>query len=87
MTANNRMTNNAAARRDLALGAVVALLLGAVTMVFPQFARPGNLSQVLDDSAILILLALGQMLVMLTRGIDLSVAANLALSGDRKSVV
>src|SRR5690606_15578617 len=34
-----------------------------------------------DDSAILILLALGQMLVILTRGIDLSIAANLALSG------
>jgi rhamnose transport system permease protein len=76
-----RMTNNSAARRDLALGFIVVLLLGSVTAAFPQFARPGNLAEVLDDSAILILLALGQMLVILTRGIDLSVAANLALSG------
>lgn len=75
------MIQNSAARRDLALGAIVVLLLGSVTTAFPQFARPGNLAEVLDDSAILILLALGQMLVILTRGIDLSIAANLALSG------
>lgn len=75
------MTQNSAARRDIALGFIVVLLLGVVTAAFPQFARPANLAEVLDDSAILILLALGQMLVILTRGIDLSVAANLALTG------
>lgn len=75
------MIQNATARRDLALAVIVVLLLGAVTAAFPQFARPGNLAEILDDSAILILLALGQMLVILTRGIDLSIAANLALSG------
>jgi rhamnose transport system permease protein len=75
------MINNSAARRDLALGFIVVLLLASVTMAFPQFVRPANLAEVLDDSAILILLALGQMLVILTRGIDLSIAANLALSG------
>ncbi len=67
--------------RDLSLGVLTLLLIGAVTIVFPQFAQPHNLAQVLDDSSILILLALGQMLVILTRGIDLSVAANLALCG------
>lgn len=72
---------NPAARRDLALGVIVVLLLASVTAAFPQFARPANLAEILDDSAILILLALGQMLVILTRGIDLSIAANLALSG------
>src|ERR1044072_4209415 len=76
-----RMTQNSAARRDIALGFIVLLLFGLVTAAFPQFARPGNLGEVLDDSAILILLALGQMLVILTRGIDLSIAANLALTG------
>jgi rhamnose transport system permease protein len=75
------MFQNSAARRDLALGVIVVLLLGSVTAAFPQFAHPGNLAEVLDDSAILILLALGQMLVIVTRGIDLSIAANLALSG------
>jgi rhamnose transport system permease protein len=76
-----QMIQNSTTRRDLALAAIVVLLLGTVTAAFPQFARPGNLADILDDSAILILLALGQMLVILTRGIDLSIAANLALSG------
>ena len=71
----------ASRQHDLALGIITLLLIGAVTIAFPQFARPRNLAEVLDDSAILILLAMGQMLVILTRGIDLSVAANLALSG------
>jgi len=39
------------------------------------------LKSVLDDTSILILLALAQMPVLLTRSIDLSVAANLALTG------
>ncbi|MFL6619987.1 MAG: ABC transporter permease [Povalibacter sp.] len=57
------------------------ILFAVVTASFPQFAQPGNIAEILDDSSILILLALGQMLVILTRAIDLSVAANLALSG------
>ncbi|HEU4602670.1 MAG TPA: ABC transporter permease [Steroidobacteraceae bacterium] len=68
-------------RRDAVLAAVVVVLFGAVAARFPAFAAPANVAQLLDDSAILILLALGQMLVILTRGIDLSVAANLAFTG------
>jgi rhamnose transport system permease protein len=67
--------------RDLALAGMTLILFGVITASFPQFARPTNVAEILDDSAILILLALGQMLVILTRGIDLSIAANLALSG------
>lgn len=67
--------------RDAGLGALTLLLLGLVTAAFPGFVRPANLLGVLDDTALLILLALGEMLVLLTRGVDLSVAANLALSG------
>jgi len=52
-----------------------------VSTRFPQFVTPTNLKSVLDDTSILILLALAQMPVLLTRSIDLSVAANLALAG------
>lgn len=69
------------ARRDLGLAAFTVALVGAVTATFPGFASPANLAGLLDDTAILILLALGQMLVILVRGIDLSLAANLALCG------
>ena len=69
------------ARRDLKLALLTLALLVAVTITFPGFATPRNLAGVLDDTAILIMLALGQMLVIVVRGIDLSVAANLALCG------
>jgi rhamnose transport system permease protein len=68
-------------RRDLAFAGLTLLLLVAVTAAFPGFATPRSLAGLLDDTAILIMLALGQMLVILVRGVDLSVAANLALCG------
>jgi len=69
------------ARRDFAFAGLTLLLFVAVTAAFPAFAAPRNLASLLDDTSILIMLALGQMLVILVRGIDLSVAANLALCG------
>jgi rhamnose transport system permease protein len=69
------------ARRDLKLALLTLALLAAVIFAFPGYAAPRNLAGVLDDTAILIMLALGQMLVILVRGIDLSMAANLALCG------
>jgi rhamnose transport system permease protein len=68
-------------RRDLSLASLTLLLVAAVSVEFPGFAAPRHLASVLDDTAILIMLALGQMLVILARGVDLSVAANLALCG------
>src|SRR3954464_15510203 len=72
---------HALGNRDVALAVMTLILFAVVTASFPQFAQAGNIAEILDDSSILILLALGQMLVILTRAIDLSVAANLALSG------
>lgn len=69
------------ARRDLKMALLTLALLVAVTVAFPGFAAPRSLAGVLDDTSILIMLALGQMLVIVVRGIDLSVAANLALCG------
>jgi len=69
------------ARRDIAFAVLTAVLFLAVTLAFPGFAAPRNLAGLLDDTAILIMLALGQMLVIMGRGIDLSIAANLALCG------
>jgi rhamnose transport system permease protein len=70
-----------ATRRDLAFGALTLLLFAAVTVAFPRFIEPSNVAGLLDDTALLIMLALAQMLVILVRGIDLSIAANLALCG------
>lgn len=67
--------------RDVGLFIITLLLLGGVALKFPGFVSPKSLAELLDDTAILVLLALGQMLVLLTRAVDLSVAANLALTG------
>jgi rhamnose transport system permease protein len=67
--------------REALLVAVIAALLAVIASRFPSFVTPGNLARVLNDTAPLIILAVGQALVILTRCIDLSVAANLALTG------
>ncbi len=69
-----------ASREALLMGAII-VLLGLVAMRFPSFITPVNLASVFNDTSPLILLAIGQMVVILTKCIDLSVAANLALTG------
>jgi rhamnose transport system permease protein len=67
--------------REAILLAVLVALVAAISVRFAQFAAPSSLANVFNDTAILIILALGQMIVILSRCIDLSVAANLALTG------
>lgn len=67
--------------REVLLTGAIILLLGIIATRFPAFIAPSNLANVFNDTAPLILLAVGQMIVILTRCIDLSVAANLALTG------
>ncbi|MDB6180472.1 ABC transporter permease [Paracoccus fistulariae] len=67
--------------RELILAFAILALLIAIAARFPGFVTPRNLAKVFTDTSPLILLALGQMIVILTRCIDLSVAANLALCG------
>ncbi len=67
--------------REAALAILIALMIAGVAAYAPAFATPGSLLGVLDDTAFLFMLAVGQTMVLLTRGIDLSVAANLALTG------
>ena len=67
--------------RELLLALILAALVGLIALRFPAFARPANLANVVNDTAILVMLALGQAAVILTRCIDLSVAATLALTG------
>jgi rhamnose transport system permease protein len=67
--------------REIWLGLAIIFLLVIVTARFPRFAQPQNLLTIFNDTSILMMLALGQMAVILTRSIDLSMAANLALTG------
>ncbi len=60
--------------------ALIALLLAAAALRTPGFVAPGNLRQQLVLASYLAVIAGGQTLVILTGGIDLSVAWNLNLS-------
>lgn len=67
--------------REMLLVVAIVALVALIALRFPPFVAPANLTNVYNDTSILIILALGQMAVILTRCIDLSMAANLALSG------
>lgn len=67
--------------REVILGSAILVLLILIASRFAGFVAPSNLANVFNDTAPLIILALGQMIVILTRCIDLSAAANLALTG------
>ena len=66
----------------LRLGPLLILLLIVLVLSYlsPVFFTAGNLGNVLAQSSAIAILAIGQLLVILTRGIDLSVGSNLALS-------
>ena len=68
-------------RREWLLLAIIAAIALAVGARAPVFLTWRNGLDIANDSAILAILVMGQMLVLLTRGIDLSVASNLALTG------
>ena len=67
--------------REVQLALILVVLVGIVGARAPVFLTGKSIDSLLTDSAILVMMALAQMLVILTRGIDLSVAANLALCG------
>ncbi len=68
-------------KREGALLLIIVLIALAVGSRAPVFLTWRNGMDIANDSAILAILVMGQMLVLLTRGVDLSVASNLALTG------
>lgn len=68
-------------QREPLLAAMIVLLVLAVGLRAPTFLSAASLANLVTDSTLLVMLALTQMLVIVTRGVDLSVASNLALSG------
>jgi ribose transport system permease protein len=59
---------------------ILMLLIAVVAIVTPAFLKPINLGNILAQTSVIAIVAMGQQLVILTRGIDLSVGSNLALS-------
>ncbi|TYL48786.1 ABC transporter permease [Marinomonas sp. IMCC 4694] len=67
--------------REGVLSIIVLAMFFGVGVISPDFISLSNSVSIFNDTSILIMLALGQMLVILTRCIDLSVAANVAFTG------
>jgi ribose transport system permease protein len=61
--------------------AVAAALLGIIFLLRPGFASPTSLTALFQESALLGLICMGQTLVVLSGGLDLSVPSVLAASG------
>ena len=68
-------------RREWLLLLIIVVIALGVGARAPVFLTLRNGMDIANDSAILAILVMGQMMVLLTRGIDLSVASNLALTG------
>ena len=68
--------------RLLNIGPILILILLAiiVSLLTPNFLKPINLGNIIAQIAVIATVAIGQHLVILTRGIDLSVGSNLALA-------
>jgi ribose transport system permease protein len=68
--------------RLLAIGPllILVLLVAIVSLLSPNFLKPINIGNILAQTAVIAIVAIGQQLVILTRGIDLSVGANLAFA-------
>lgn len=67
--------------REIGLLAFIVAIMLFTQWKNPNFLTFENIDDLLANAAILGILALGMMLVIITRGIDLSIGATLALSG------
>jgi ribose transport system permease protein len=63
------------------------LLVVAVSLTTPIFFTSRNIGNVFSQTAVIAVLGLGQLLVIITRGIDLSVGSTVALSSVVGSIV
>lgn len=68
-------------RREAVLVGLILLLFTLVSLRAPGFATVGNVNDILNDTALLVMMGLAQYLIILTGGIDLSVASIMGLSG------
>lgn len=68
-------------RSELALALAILLIEGVVSFWSPQVFSYGNIANVAQAAAPLVIMALGVLLVIITSGIDLSVGSIFSLSG------
>lgn len=68
-------------KRELILLVSLVSLITIISLRAPRFLNIGNFRDILDDTSLLAMVAMGQFMVILIAGIDLSVGAGVALTG------
>ena len=68
-------------QREITLLLFIILLVMVVSLRAHNFLKLKNFKDIFDDTSILLMVATGQLMVILIGGIDLSVASGIALSG------
>ncbi len=68
-------------KREFNFFIFIILIIFIISLRTPSFLDINNFMDILNDTAILTMVAIGQLMVIVTGGIDLSVDASLALSG------
>jgi ribose transport system permease protein len=66
---------------------ILLILVVAISLTTPVFFTTRNIGNVFSQTSVIAVLALGQLLVIVSRGIDLSVGATVALSGVVGAIV
>ncbi|MDC7233193.1 MAG: ABC transporter permease [Spirochaetales bacterium] len=74
-------------KREITLVLLVLTLTVLVNLRAPGFVSGENISRIINDTSILIMVAIGQFFVILTGGIDLSVGSIIAFSGMAASML
>jgi rhamnose transport system permease protein len=82
---NHRRTSNLALRlsrfRELGIIIFLVVVLGVTLALKPDFFKPINVRSILLWIPLLTVIAMGEMMVIITRGIDVSVGSMLAFAG------
>jgi ribose transport system permease protein len=68
-------------RAEVAITGSLVVLCVALTFLSPYFLTAGNIKNLIDQSTVIGIIAAGELMVILTGGIDLSVGAIMAISG------
>jgi ribose transport system permease protein len=68
-------------RAELAITGSLLVLCVVLTFLSPYFLTAGNIKNLIDQSTVIGIIAAGELMVILTGGIDLSVGAIMAVSG------
>lgn len=66
---------------------ILLMLIVVVSLTTPVFFTTRNIGNVFSQTSVIAVLALGQLLVIVSRGIDLSVGSTIALSGVLGAIV